>query len=84
MMARLWQGITVVSKADAYLDYLNIAGVPDYQATAGNQEVYVLRRIEGSQAHVFLLSVCDSSAAIHRVSPLFGARSFHPQFELRC
>ena len=66
MIARLWHGVTVASKADAYLDYLNTTGVPDYQATAGNRGVYVLRRMEGDQAHFFLLSLWDSSEAIQQ------------------
>jgi hypothetical protein len=37
MIARLWHGVTMASKADAYLDYLNTTGVPDDQATAGNR-----------------------------------------------
>jgi len=37
MIARLWQGVTVASKADAYLDDLNTTGIPDSQATAGNR-----------------------------------------------
>jgi hypothetical protein len=54
MITRRWQGVTVASKADAYLDYLHTTGVPDDQATAGNRGVYVLGRMEGSQAHFLL------------------------------
>jgi hypothetical protein len=36
MIARLRHGVTVASKADAYLAYLHTAGVPDDRATAGN------------------------------------------------
>jgi len=84
MIARLRQGVTVASKADAYLDSLNTTGVPDYQATAGNRGVYVLCRMEGSQAHFLLPSLCDSSEATQRVAPLSGAKPFHPQFKLSC
>ena len=66
MIARLWHGVTVASKADAYLDYLNTTGVPDYRATAGNRGVYVLRRMEGDQAHFLLLSLWDSREAIQQ------------------
>ena len=64
MIARIWHGITAAAKADAYLDYLNQTGVPDYQVTAGNQGVYVLRRIEGDVAHFTLISLWDSLEAI--------------------
>jgi hypothetical protein len=36
MIARLRRGVTVASKAGAYLVYLHTIGVPDDQATAGN------------------------------------------------
>jgi hypothetical protein len=74
----------VASKADAYLDYLHTTGVPDDQATAGNRWVYVLGRMEGSQAHFLLLSLWGSSEAIQRVSPLIRAKPLHPQFKLSC
>ena len=66
MIARIWHGITAAAKADAYLDYLNQTGVPDYQATTGNRGVYVLRRIEGDVAHFTLISLWDSMAAIEQ------------------
>ena len=66
MIARIWHGITTAAKADAYLDYLNQTGVPDYQETAGNRGVYVLRRIEGDVAHFTLISLWDSMAAIEQ------------------
>ena len=66
MIARIWHGITAAAKADAYLDYLNQTGVPDYQATTGNRGVYVLRRIEGNVAHFTLISLWDSMAAIEQ------------------
>ncbi len=64
MIARLWHGVTPAAKADAYVDYLNQTGVPDSRATAGNQGVYVLRRVEGEQAHFLFISLWESQAAI--------------------
>ena len=46
MIVRIWHGVTASAKSDAYLDYLNETGVPDYRATEGNLGVFVLRRIE--------------------------------------
>src|SRR5262245_46007107 len=66
MIARLWHGVTVAAKAAAYLGYLHTIGMPDYQATAGNRGVYVLRRIEGDQAHFLLLALWDSSEAMQQ------------------
>lgn len=64
MIARIWHGITPTAKAEAYLDFLNQSGVPDYQATPGNRGVYVLRRIEGEVAHFTLISLWDSLEAV--------------------
>lgn len=66
MIARIWHGTTAASKADAYLEYLQQTGVPDYQATPGNRGVYVLRRFEGDIAHFTLISLWDSMAAIEQ------------------
>jgi heme-degrading monooxygenase HmoA len=66
MIARIWHGITAASKSDEYLEYLNQTGIPDYQATEGNQGVYVLRRIEGDEAHFLILTLWRSKDAISK------------------
>jgi heme-degrading monooxygenase HmoA len=66
MIARTWHGVTPASKSETYLDYLNKTGVPDLRATKGNQGVYVLRRIEGEQAHFLLISLWESQEAIKK------------------
>src|SRR5688572_13632849 len=60
MIARIWHGKTRAADADAYWDYLNRTGLPDYRDTPGNQGVTVLRRIEGEVAHFTLISLWDS------------------------
>jgi len=64
MIARIWHGITPAAKADAYLEFLQRSGVPDYEATPGNQGVYILRRLDGEQAHFLTLTFWDSLQAI--------------------
>jgi len=66
MIARTWHGVTPATKANDYLEYLKKTGVPDYQSTAGNQGVYILRRIEDGRAHFFLFTLWDSFDAIKR------------------
>lgn len=66
MIARTWHGVTPAAKADEYLDFLHRTGIPDYQATEGNRGVYVLRRIEGDQAHFLLISLWESFDAIRK------------------
>jgi heme-degrading monooxygenase HmoA len=64
MIARIWHGVTAAAKADEYMEYLQQTGIPDYQATAGNLGVYVLRKLEEDKAHFQLISLWESFAAI--------------------
>ena len=65
MIARTWHGVVPVARADAYWEYLNQTGIPDYKATPGNLGVTVLRRIEGDHAHFLIISYWESMSAIH-------------------
>ncbi len=60
MIARTWHGAVPAEKADAYFDYLSQTGIPDLKATEGNLGVYVLRRIEGGEAHFVMISLWRS------------------------
>ena len=64
MIARIWHGRTEVSKADAYVSFLKQSGLPDYRSTDGNLGAYILRRIEGDEAHFLTLSFWKSLDAI--------------------
>ncbi len=64
MIARIWHGATPAGQAEAYFDYLNQTGLPDYRATPGNRGVTVLRRVEGDQAHFVLISFWESLEVI--------------------
>ena len=80
MVARTWHGVTPLAKADEYLDYLHRTGIPDYQSTAGNQGVYVLRRLDGDQAHFLLISLWDSMASIGQFAgPDVEKARYYPQ-----
>ncbi len=63
-IARMWHGKTLTSRADAYLDYLNRTGLPEYQKIPGNLGVTVLRRDEGEVTHFVLISFWKSYDAI--------------------
>ena len=64
MIARVWRGITSISKADQYLEYLNQVVLPGYQAAEGNQGVFILREIKEELVHFLLLSIWSSYDAL--------------------
>src|SRR6516225_4950762 len=64
MIARIWKGETLETKADQYFEYLKTTGIKDYQQTAGNQGVLVLRSIHEGHAEFCLLSLWESWDAI--------------------
>jgi len=66
MLARIWHGRTTTSASDDYLQFLKKRAIPDYQATEGNQGVYILRRIEGDQTHFLTLTFWESREALQR------------------
>lgn len=64
MIARIWRGRTLASKADEYFEYLQKTGLNDYRSISGNQGVYVLRRLKDDEAEFLLLSLWESIEAI--------------------
>ena len=64
MIIRTWHGITDVTKANEYIDYLNREGIAECQATAGNLGVYVTSIVEGNWVHFQLLTFWESTEAI--------------------
>ncbi len=66
MIARIWKGLTLESRADQYLAYMQETGVKELRETPGNQGVYVLRRITDGQAEFVFISLWESFDAIRR------------------
>lgn len=82
MIARIWRGITLAEKADAYVDYLNETGLKDYAKTPGNQGVTLLRRMQGEHCEFVLISVWDSMAAVRAFAGENPERSvYYPEDE---
>ena len=50
MIARTWRGATKAEDADAYVEYLEKTGFPEYRATPGNRGVLALRSVSGRRA----------------------------------
>lgn len=66
MIARLWRGVTLASKADEYFAYLQKTGLQDLRATPGNQDVQVFRRLNEGTAEFLLVSLWDSVESIKK------------------
>lgn len=66
MIARLWHGRTRAALADEYYTFLQQTGIPDYESTAGNHGVWVLRSIEDETAHFLLITLWESVESIKR------------------
>ena len=64
MIARIWRGITLAEKADAYIDHLNQTGIKDYALIPGNRGVSVLRRPQGEHSEIVVISLWDSMDAV--------------------
>jgi heme-degrading monooxygenase HmoA len=64
MIARIWRGLTRESDKDSYFEYLQRTGLKEYASIPGNQGVWVLRRVSGSQAEFTLVSLWESWDAI--------------------
>jgi heme-degrading monooxygenase HmoA len=66
MIARVWQGVVPLARAEAYGAYLaeSDRGVRDYQRTPGNRGVLLCRRAEGDTVRFLLVSLWESRQAI--------------------
>lgn len=66
MIARVWQGVVAIDKADAYERYLaeSDRGVRDYQRLPGNRGVTLMRRTDGDRVHFLLISMWDRRESI--------------------
>jgi heme-degrading monooxygenase HmoA len=82
MIARVWRGITLADKADAYVAYLNETGLKDYAKTPGNRGVTVLRRLRGEHSEIVLISLWESMAAVRAFAGENPERSvYYPEDE---
>ena len=82
MIARVWRGQTLSSRAGEYARYLERTGLKDYRETAGNRGVLALRRVEGETAEFLLVSFWDSFDAIRRFAgPDAETAVYYPEDE---
>ncbi len=82
MITRIWHGEVAPENSDAYLEYLNRTGVPDYRATDGNRGVYVLRRGEDDRVHFLTVSFWESMEKVEGFSGADPERAtYYPEDE---
>lgn len=56
MIARMWHGRVLTSKAQAYREFLNARAIPDYRSVEGNLSVHILERPQGDVTHFITLT----------------------------
>jgi heme-degrading monooxygenase HmoA len=66
VVARMWHGRTLTSKADEYYSYLKEAGIDKIEAIQGNLGAQVLRRTDGNTTEFTVISYWESRDAIKR------------------
>jgi len=64
VIARLWRGVTLAEKSEAYLAFLQARAVPDYRAIPGNLSVDILHRTVGAITHYLIVTRWESHEAI--------------------
>jgi len=66
VIARIWQGTTLTSKADEYYDYLLEAGIKKIESIPGNLGAQVLRVTDGNNTEFTVISYWGSQDAIRK------------------
>lgn len=66
VIARIWKGRTLASKADEYEKYLNASGIAKLLAIPGNLGAQMLRRSDGDKAEFVVISFWESIDAVKR------------------
>jgi len=80
MIARIWHGRTTGEKAEAYLAFLRERAIPDYRSTPGNRSAFVLRSIEGVEAHFLTVTLWDSVDSIRAFAGDYVERAkYYPE-----
>ena len=66
VVARMWHGRVLTSKADEYYAYLKAAGIDKIEAIEGNLGAQVLRRTDGKTTEFTVISYWESRDAIKK------------------
>ena len=66
MIARIWHGVTMADKANAFFQFIRKTGEKAYLKSSGNCGVHILRRHFDNKAEFLLISFWDSFESIKR------------------
>ncbi|GAX39203.1 hypothetical protein NIES4075_01540 [Tolypothrix sp. NIES-4075] len=66
VVARIWHGTTLTSKANEYYDYLLEAGIKKIESIPGNLGAQVLRLTDGNNTEFTVISYWESQDAIRK------------------
>jgi len=78
MIARIWHGVTMAQKADAFFKFVRKTGEQSYLKSPGNRGVRILRRRFDDKAEFLLISFWDSVASIKRFAGKEYKKAFYP------
>jgi hypothetical protein len=84
MIARVWQGVVPVEKADAYGEYLAGFGVADYKQCPGNLGVGLMRHDDGDVCHFLFISYWTTRAALEAYAGLEIDKANYYEYDLEC
>jgi heme-degrading monooxygenase HmoA len=86
MIARVWEGVVPLEKADGYGQYLadSDRGVSDYERVPGNRGVFLMRRQQNDRVHFLLISLWDSREAIEGYTGPDIERAQYFPYDLEC
>src|SRR5512143_1422110 len=63
-IVRIWHGVTLATKAEQYLEFLNNFVVVPCQTAEGNEGLFVLKEPQGEITYFLLLSFWESDEAL--------------------
>jgi len=72
MIARIWRGITLATKAEQYLEYLNRIVIPVCQRAEGNKGLFVMKEPQGELMQFLLLTFWASHEALEKFAGADG------------
>jgi heme-degrading monooxygenase HmoA len=66
MIARMWHGKVLTAKAEAYHEFLKISGLADYENTAGNEGVFLLKNEKDGVTHFYTFTLWKDLESIKK------------------